>query len=104
MKKSQTLNTLIDENIKLNDKVFLKDGSELSSIKKPYDNFYIANAYPNLTSSSEPLNNIEATVIEVGVKDAIYVSDYDWCYLQDIVIDINGAKFRTASQFVYKED
>lgn len=104
MKKSKLIKKLIDKNIKLGDTVFLKDGSALSSIEKPNEGFYIILPYPSLTKSELKLKELPAIVTEVEINNIVLAGNYDWCWLQDIIIDINGAKFRTASQCVYKKE
>jgi len=104
MRKSQIIRRIIDENIKVNDRVFLKDGSGLTSINNPDNNFYIILPYPKITNSDKKLKDIEAIVVEAGLTDFVCIGSHEWCWLQDIVIDINGAKFRTPSQCVYKRD
>jgi hypothetical protein len=103
MRKSRQIKILIDKSIKIGDVVSLKDGSALSSVDLPEKEFYIMLPYPQLTKSELKLSHLSAVVIEAGIKDIVCMGSYEWCYLQDIVIDINGAKFRTASQCVYKK-
>lgn len=107
MKKSIQLFTLINKDIKVGDKVKFTDGSSLSlkghNDLSYYKNneLYIIYAYPEITGVSDILKEIEGTVIETGITNVVCLSD-EWCYLQDCVIQLGKAQFRTASKHVIK--
>ncbi len=100
MKKVRQLRKHFDTSIKVGDKVKLRDGSGLSV--KDKDDMYVVIicSYHTLTGSLQPLKDLTATVIEVGLEDTVSITDHS-AYIQDIIIDINGCKFRTPSEFVY---
>lgn len=101
MKKSRKINIMIDPSIKIGDRVYLQDGSALSCVKYNEKDFYIVCAYPEITKSPLKLMRIEATVVEININDIVITNgDNEWGYLQDIIVDVNGVKFRTASKFV----
>jgi len=101
MKSERKLRICIDHSIKVGDTVRLHDGSALSVKDNTDIEPLIICSYQHLTKSLDRLKDLNATVTEVGLEDTVCVSDIS-AYIQDIVIDINGCKFRTASQFVYK--
>ena len=96
---------LIDKSIKVGDQVFLHDGSSLSlksDDEKDLTAYYIVFPYPELTGLGDDLMYIKSTVVETGVKDkAITSSVNNIAYLQDIVVKVGNAEFRTSSQLVH---
>jgi len=104
MAESLKLRTLINPEIKVGDKVHLIDGSGLTSIDFPDNDFYIIYAYENLTKDPCILKNIESEVIEVGVNEYVSQGSCSTAYVQDIVIKAGEVKFRTCSNFVIKID
>jgi len=103
MKNTRKLLKCFNPSIKIGDKVRLKDGSGLSV--KNNDDMYvvIVCSYHSLTDSFQPLKDLTATVVEVGLEETVLITDHS-AYVQDIIIDINGCKFRTPSDFVYLEN
>jgi len=107
MKKSIKILKFIDTNIKVGSIVKLTDGSALSLItdndKKAEKNYYIVTAYPEITNSTEILKEINGYVIEANITDYCITScSDDIIYLQDIIVQIGNAKFRTSSNMVKK--
>ena len=102
MKQSKQINYRINSNIKVGDKVILFDGSALSLIHSNKDledqDYFIVWDYPEL-GFNEPLKEYEFTVIQTNILD--YVCG-EFLHLQDIIVECNGIKFRTASGFVKK--
>lgn len=90
----------------MGDKVRLIDGSALSCVDDVNNEYYIIFAYPNKTGSTEILKNLEGTVVETGITDHVAISltidPISVIYLQDIVVQLGDATFRTASQLVEK--
>lgn len=107
-KHSKQIKKLIDEQIKVGDKVRLIDGSAVCCVEDADNEYYLIFAYPDKTGSTEILKDLEGTVIETGITDHVsltLISDLlSVVYLQDIVVQIGDANFRTASQLVRKID
>lgn len=80
-------------------RVGLIDGSGLTceSIDK---DVYIVFPYPELTGSEFALKELAFYVVEIGVANYAATSVVDTAYIQDIVVQYDGCKFRTCSQFV----
>ena len=108
MKHSCTIRVEINPNIKVGDKVFLIDGSGLTLVKEDdsedANEYYIIFSYPDKTGSKLLLQSIEAKVIEVNVRDKIShrVDTLMNPLLQDIVVKVGDAEFRTCSKLVKK--
>lgn len=100
---SLEIRTLINKEIKKGDTVRLIDGSGLSHIEST-EAFYIIYAYYNETGLNQALKHIDAEVLEVGVCDYCVLGAAKNVYLQDIVIKIGNAKFRTSSKFVHIQE
>jgi acid phosphatase class B len=102
-KKSYKLAHFRNPHIKVGDEVFLIDGSALTLLdddkKDETKNYYIVNAYPILTGSKLNLQNIKAKVITINVKNRVYIG-YFTVYVQDVIVQIGNAKFRTCSLFI----
>jgi len=100
--KSLKIKRLIDTEIKKGDTVRLIDGSGLThiSIEQP---FYIVRPYPEVTGEDKELEIIEAKVIETNITDYVTEGVCNNCYLQDIIIKVGNAKFRTYSKSVAKK-
>lgn len=102
LKKSSTLKTYINPNIQLGDRVKLIDGSALSCDTHKED-LYIVFSYPALTGSESTIKDMEGIVVEINVQDRILNSrGLSMAYLQDIVVSLGKANFRTCSKFVMK--
>lgn len=99
MKKSFQIKRCINTDIEKGDKVFLTDGSALSCIEDNDGEYYIVMAYLSITGKEEQLKDILCEVIEVGVTDFI-CPGYLKAYMQDIVVQVGNAMFRTCSAFV----
>lgn len=103
MKKSFELFTYVDEKIKIGDRVKLFDGSALSLKEdEQYSNnedHHIVFGYPNL-GFDLPLKEYSFVVLETNIKNRVGGGSDDFKYLQDIIVECNGIKFRTASKFV----
>jgi len=115
MKKSMIIRTLIDKDIKVNDRVRVIDGSSLTYLGKEYlpnkaeygDNpkeCVIVESYPLLTGSTDKLKDIIADVIEISIKNRCTIPSFglDVGYLQDIVVKIGNGYFRTSSKLTRK--
>lgn len=102
MKKSIKIRKFINKEIKVNDVVKLIDGSALTCVDENKD-IYIVLPYPKLTNSEKKLKDLFFTVLQTNVTDFICVYESESTYLQDLLISVNGKKFRTCSQFVTKE-
>ena len=98
-KKSLKLESYIDKTIMVGSRVGLIDGSGLTceSIDK---DVYIVFPYPELTGSEFALKELAFYVVEIGVANYAATSVVDTAYIQDIVVEYDGCKFRTCSQFV----
>jgi hypothetical protein len=97
-KRSLKLVKYKNPQIKVGDKIKLIDGSALSHITEKGD-FYIIHSYRKLTGSDLPLEDIVGEVVKTNVKNHGCFGAFD-IYVQDIVVKLGKAKFRTCSQFV----
>ena len=88
MKRSLILHSYTCSSIKKNDVVYLSDGSALSLVGDDEKNYYIVYAYPEITGSPTELKYIPGRVIEINVKDRVLLTDLDWGYVQDIIVEI----------------
>ena len=61
--------------------------------------YFIVFDYPEITGSNEILKHIVGEVVEIGVTDSICVGVLS-ARIQDIIVQIGKAKFRTCSKFV----
>lgn len=104
MKKTFTIDTFINNDIKVGDKVFLIDGSAFTCMSNELDNevesIYIICSYPKLTGSDKIIKEIVAEVLEVGISNKCCSAVCNKVYLQDIIVQIGTGKFRTASKLV----
>jgi len=101
MKKSFKLKTYINNNIKIGDKIKIIDGSGLSStMSDDNKDYYIIFSYPDYTKSNLNLKEIIGTVVQTNITDYILISNNDYAYLQDIVIELGEGRFRTCSAFL----
>ena len=105
--KSQRMDVIrhFDLSISVGDSVFLTDGSALSlksDDKFRFEKYYIVDSYPKITGDYHDLKNIKGTVTKVGIKNRIIYSGFSWCYVQDIIVKVGNAEFRTASKMVTK--
>jgi hypothetical protein len=91
----------INSDIKIGDKVKLRDGSGLTHSSND-EGIYIVFGYPKLTGSKLPLMELEFTVVNTNIKDLVCMGVCGIVYLQDIEIEYNGCVFYTCSQFVNK--
>jgi hypothetical protein len=103
-KCSYKIVSYIDPNIRVGEMVRLVDGSGLSlksddSITFPNKNYYIVDSYPEVTGIDKVLSKIDAKVVEIGINDYVVIG-VSSVYVQDIIIQIGEAQFRTCSQFV----
>lgn len=106
-KITHTIKEYIDPEIKVGDIVRVTDGSTLSTkdTSKYTEDLYIVYDYPELTGSNLPIKELDAIVIETGVKDKVIVTSINFhvfIYKQDIVLQIGETEFRCASQLVTK--
>lgn len=103
MKKSFELFTCVDKKIKKGNIVILLDGSALSlKENESYSNnedHFIVDKYPEL-GFDLPLKQYSFVVLETNIKNRVGGGSDDFKYLQDIIVECNGIKFRTASKFV----
>lgn len=100
-KSTLTVKSFIDSSIKVNDTVYLIDGSALSCINYPNKDFYIVNSYDEL-GVSETLKLLPLVVTEINITDKIIFGSLNHSvYLQDIIVEHkkSGVKFRTCSKF-----
>lgn len=106
MKKSFELFTYVNTEIKEGDIVKLIDGSALSlKENESYSNnedHFIVFEYPNL-GFEFPLKEYNFVVLEKNIKNRVGGGSADFKYLQDIIVECNGVKFRTASKMVAKQ-
>lgn len=106
-KKSYQLIHLYSPHIKVGDEVYLKDGSALTLLsddnKETKDSYYIVNSYPICTGSTLKLEEIKATVITINIKDRVTIGSVS-VYIQDIIVQIGNAQFRTCSALVRLAD
>ena len=101
MKKSYKLSRHINSEIKVGDRIKIVDGSGLTSFKEI--DVYIIYSYLELTGSELKLKEIEGTVLETNIDNFIHpIHSLELAYLQDIVIELGNAKFRTSSNFIRK--
>lgn len=104
MGKSLKIERYINPDIKVGDKVRIKDGSALHCITYPDRSFIIHNPYEEVFGVPDPMWDLPFTVVEANVED--YIDTFEICntaYLQDIVVEYNGVQFRTCSKFVTTE-
>ena len=103
--------THINLAISVGDQVKLIDGSGLTLASPQHGDdgeVFIVNAYYYLTHSKKPLKELSFKVIETSVTNHILLYDSankhieHSMYLQDILIEVNGTRFRTCSAFVQK--
>jgi len=102
MKRSITIQNRINPEIKVGDYVKLFDGSALSCDKHDNDKrpLYIVNSYRELTGMSIIIKDIPALVISTGITNKVCDTGDNLLYLQDIVVKIGNADFRTCSGLV----
>lgn len=89
--------------IQVGDTVRIIDGSALSVKDDPDRVVSIVHPYPDTTGSEDILERIPCTVLEVGIIN--HVHPFEVCgiaYLQDLVIQVGDAEFRTNSRMVRK--
>ena len=99
-KKSFTIKRCIDSDIKPGDVVLLTDGSGLSlDDDESEDNYYIVYDYA-ITNDHRLLKEIPAIVIQTNLTSHVLVVYNDFAYLQDIIVEVGAARFRTCSKFV----
>ncbi len=105
-KHSYKITQHINKSINVKDKVKLIDGSGLSLNCKwdsPFaKNYYIVYDYPEITGLSTNLKNCIAEVIKTNITDIGLPGACNTFRIQDIIIKIGNAEFRTCSQFVIK--
>jgi len=94
-------------NVKFGDMVRLIDGSSLNLHESEKDDddtdYYIVFAYPSITGCNLNLKDIDAIVVKTDIKNhAAYGWPSQTAYIQDIVIMVGDAKFRTSSNHVAK--
>ncbi len=104
-KYSYKIESYIDPNIRVGEIVRLVDGSGLSLKSDSVNdnknkNYYIVDSYPETTGIDKILSKIDAKVVEIGINDYVIVGVARIAYVQDIIIQIGDAQFRTCSQFV----
>lgn len=102
MKKSIKIRKFINKEVKVNDAVKLIDGSGLTSVDFENEVFIVC-AYPELTKSHKNIEDLIFTVLQTNVTDYVCFYENSSSYLQDLLISVNGNKFRTCSKFVTKE-
>lgn len=107
-KKSHETKACYDPDIKVNDEVYLIDGSALTLITEAEDlhsttikEYFIVNSYLELTGSPLNLQAIKGTVTAININNRVTIG-YTKAYLQDIIVQIGNAKFRTCSALVSK--
>lgn len=107
-KKSYKIKHLRNADINIGDEVYLIDGSALTILNPdgsdPVDvtnNLYIVDSYPSLTGLNIPLKEIKAIVIKTNITDSI-IPGFILAYVQDIIVQIGTAQFRTCSDLVRK--
>lgn len=107
MKKSFELFTYVDEKIKKGDIVKLIDGSGLSLKEEEWysdnEDYFIVFEYPTL-GFDLPLQEYFFTVLETNIKNRVGGGSGDFKFLQDIIVECKGIKFRTASYSVKKQE
>ena len=91
----------INQSIEVGNVVKLIDGSGLTH-KNKNGSYYIIYPYVDETGLEEPLENCYGVVTEKGLYNYITESVCRTAYMQDIVVKIGNAEFRTCSQFVEK--
>ena len=96
--------TFINPNIKVGDKVRICDGSGLTRELDDDNHYYIINSYSHITKTDKNLKEIIATVVAININDSISITHAGFARLQDIIIQLGDAKFRTCSQFVIQCD
>ena len=100
-KKTMQVSSYIDPKITVGAIVRLTDGSGLSIKEKNiYKDFYIVGSYPEEVGARTKLEDCACEVIETGVTDWVVAGVLNHCYIQDIVVKIGKAEFRTCSAFV----
>lgn len=98
-KESLKLEFHMNSLIEVGDHVKLTDGSGLTCELSESDVFIVF-AYPELTKSVVILKELVFKVVEAGVTNYVATSVCKKAYIQDIVVEYNGCKFRTCSTFV----
>lgn len=100
MKRSVKINFEVNTKIKVGDSIRIFDGSSLSRKDDNRRSYYIVNSYPAIIGTNDDLNEIIGSVVETNITDQIHISNFDWGYLQDIVIKLGDSEFRTSSRMV----
>lgn len=102
-KGTYELRECVKDYIKKDDLVRLIDGSGFTpfSADEYREDLYIVLPYPKITKSELQLKELAFKVLETKVKTNVCVG-YRSAYIQDIIIEFNGVKFRTCSAFVEK--
>lgn len=100
MDKTVRISRHINPTIKKGDLVRLVDGSALTCCFNN-EHHLIIKAYPSITGSNLLLKNMDAVVLMTGVQDVgSYYKPLDHVYIQDIIIQLGNARYRTCSRFV----
>lgn len=100
-KQSFRIKKLINDEIQVGDIVRVVDGSSFSAESESQE-LFIVFEYPKLTNSELKIKDIDFEVVQKSVSDYVCSGACGTAYLQDLVISINGKKFRTASKLVRK--
>jgi hypothetical protein len=102
---SYRIDSYVDSGIKVGNIVRMVDGSGLSLVCD-YDtiewsqDYVIVSAYPELTGLDKILKDCNAKVLETGLSSHCRIGVCGHVYVQDILVEIGKAKFRTCSAFV----
>lgn len=100
MKQSIKLVVLKNPQIKIGDRVYLRDGSGVTPVTSN-EEVYIVNAYPHLTGRDEKLMDMIGVVVAINVCEYVCRAGFnDNLYLQDVVVCLGEGLFRTCSEFV----
>ena len=105
-KQSFIIEKYIDDNIKVGDIVHLFDGSALTLhednvTKETEGDYFIPYNYPAL-GFKKPLKSYNWKVVETNITDRVASGVINNVYLQDIIVECQGIKFRTSSGMVTK--
>ena len=105
MKNQFKLKHIEQNTLKVGDIVNVFDGSSITS-EKHNGSIFIVNEYPELTGLSDPLKDIDAEVMKVGIEDLFcfgvpgFKNQPSIIYRQDIQIRIGKGIFYTNSAMV----
>lgn len=100
MEKTNKIQSRVNKNIKVGDKVKIIDGSYLTVKGDNTQNPIIPFPLPEVTGTNEELNKIVGEVVESGITNYCTNPFLEKVTIQDIVVKLGNGLFRTSSKEV----